>query len=169
VLFPVYAKIGRQTTPEFLRRVVKIRLATMALLLPPSWVLTCFGDFVIRWLWDPRYQGAGWMVRVLAAGGVFLSFSVGPLYLARGEPWIGLVYGIVQACILVPAMIIGAHWRGGDGLVVAVALSQVAEYLSEVWVQRRYKVWMPWMDLLGLGLSATMIGLGLLLRRWLGM
>jgi len=63
VVFPVYAKIGRETTPDLVRRVYKIRLATMALLLPPSWVLTCFGDFPVRWMWDARYHGAGWMVR----------------------------------------------------------------------------------------------------------
>jgi O-antigen/teichoic acid export membrane protein len=168
VLFPVYAKVGRETTPELVRRVKKIRLAAMALVLPPAWVLACFGDLVVRSLWDARYQGAGWMVRVLAAGGVFASFSAGPLYLARGEPWIGFVFGIFHACVLVPAMIVGAHLRGPSGLIVAIAFSQVADHAFEIWMQRRYRVWLPWLDILGLGLSAAIIGGGLLFRRWLG-
>jgi O-antigen/teichoic acid export membrane protein len=168
VLFPVYAKVGSETTPLFVRRIAKVRLATMAMLLPPSWVLTCYGDFVVRWMWDTRYQGAGWMVRILAAGGIFLSFSAGPLYLARGEPWVGLLFGIVQACILVPAMIIGGHYWGDSGLIVALSFSQVADYILEIWVQRRYKVWLPWLDLLGLGSSIAVIAGGLALRKWLG-
>jgi O-antigen/teichoic acid export membrane protein len=168
VVFPVYAKIGRETTPDLIRRVYKIRLATMALLLPPSWVLTCFGDFPVRWMWDVRYHGAGWMVRILSAGGVFLSFSAGPLYLARGEPWQGVIFGLFHASIMVPAMVVGAKMAGPSGLVVAVGFSQIADYIFEAYLQHRYKVWLPWLDVLGLGLSAVMIAAGLLLRRRLG-
>ena len=168
VLFPLYATVGRETTPELIRRITKLRLATMALLLPPSWVLTCAGDFVVRLLWDDRYQGAGWMVRVLSASTIFASLSAGPVYLARGEAWIGFANNVFNACVLIPAMIIGAHFWGTTGLVVAVGATQIPEYLFEIWTQRRYKVWIPWLDLLTLGASAVAIGGGMALRRFLG-
>jgi O-antigen/teichoic acid export membrane protein len=167
VLFPLYGKVGRETTPLLRRRVLKIRLAMMGALLPPLWALTCFGDWVIRLLWDPRYLGAGSMVQILCGGSLFLAFGTGPLYLARGEAWIGFVFGAVRAAVLLPAMAIGGHYFGIIGLVWGIAISQMAEYPLEVWVQRRYGVWVPWLDAAALGSSVVFITLGFLLRSWL--
>jgi O-antigen/teichoic acid export membrane protein len=167
VLFPLYGKVGRETTPLLRRRFLKIRLAMMGVLLPPLWALTCFGDWVIRLLWDPRYQGAGIMVQILCGGCLFLAFRAGPLYLVRGEAWIGFVFGAVRAAVLLPAMAIGGHYFGIIGLVSGIAISQMAEYPVEVWVQRRYGVWVPWLDAAALGSSVVFIALGFLLRSWL--
>jgi hypothetical protein len=108
------------------------------------------------------------MVRVIAASGVFAALGVGPMQMARGEPWITFLGGAIQAAVLIPSMIIGAILWGPSGLVVAVAFSQVGDYLYEVWMQRRYKVWLPWLDFVGVAVSAAIIAGGLFLRRWLG-
>jgi len=168
VLFPVYAEIGRETTPELLRRIRKIRLVFMGALLPVSWILACVGDLIVRLLWDERYQGAGWMVQVLAAGSVLSAFGVGPLFLARGEPWIGFALNVVNAVLLFPTMILAGHLVGEDGLIYAIAASPLMAYLAATWMQIRYRVWMPGLDAAGVALSVAAIGGGLALRHWLG-
>lgn len=169
VLFPVYAEVGRETTPLLLKRIRKIRLALMGALLPISWVLACFGDLVVDLLWDPRYHGAGWMVRVLSAGAIFGAFRVGPLHMARGEPWIGFAEGVFHACLLFPSMWIAGSILGPDGLIIAIAASPLMIYLFMIWVQVRYRVWMPLLDVIGIAASAVAMGGGLWLRAWLGL
>jgi O-antigen/teichoic acid export membrane protein len=164
VLFPMYGKVGRETTPLLKRRVVKVRLAMMGVILPPLWAMTCFGDWAIRLLWDPRYWGAGPMLQILCGGSLFLAFGAGPLFLARGEAWIGFIYGSVRAAVLLPAMVVGGNYLGTIGLVWGIAISQAVHYPLEVWVQRRYGVWVPWLDAAGLGSSVVFITLGFLLR-----
>jgi O-antigen/teichoic acid export membrane protein len=167
VLFPLYGNVGRETTPLLRRRIIKIRLALMAIILPPLWVMTCFGDWFVRLLWDPRYYGAGAMVQILCGGTLFLAFGVGPLYLARGEAWVGFIFGGIRAAVLLPAIYIGGYWFGSVGLIWGIAITRAVEYPLEVWVQRRYDVWVPWVDALALGGSAAFIALCLLARSWL--
>jgi O-antigen/teichoic acid export membrane protein len=167
VFFPAYGHFGLETTPLLRRRIIKIRLAVMVMILPPLWVLICFGDWFIRLLWDTRYYGAGAMVQILCAGNLLMAFGVGPLYLARGESWIGFLYGALRAAFLLPALVIGGHLFGPLGLVGGIAVSRAIEYPVEIWTQRRYGVWVPWVDAIALGLSTLFIGLGFLLRHWL--
>jgi O-antigen/teichoic acid export membrane protein len=167
VLFPLYGNVGRETTPLLRRRIIKIRLAIMGVILPPLCVLTCFGDWAIRLLWDPRYYGAGYMVQILCGASLFLAFQVGPLYLARGESWVGFAFGCVRTAVLLPALAIGDHWFGSIGLIYGTATMQVAQYPLGVWLQRRYGVWVPWLDAAALGGCLLLISLGFLLRSWL--
>jgi O-antigen/teichoic acid export membrane protein len=167
VLFPLYGDVGRETTPLLRSRIIKIRLALMGVTLPPLCVLTCFGDWVIRLLWDPRYHGAGYMVQILCGASLFLAFQVGPLYLARGESWIAFVFGCVRAAVLLPALVIGGHWFGSAGLIYGIAAAAVAQYPVGVWLQRRYNVWVPWLDAAGFCACVLFITLFLCLRFWL--
>jgi O-antigen/teichoic acid export membrane protein len=167
VLFPLYGKVGLETTPLLRNRIIKIRLTLMAIILPPLWLMTCFGDWFVRLLWDPRFYGAGAMVQILCGGTLFLAFGIGPLYLARGEAWVSLISGGIRAAVLLPALFIGGYWFGSVGLICGIAVTRAIEYPLEVWVQRRYDVWVPWVDALALGSSAVFITLCLLLRSWL--
>jgi O-antigen/teichoic acid export membrane protein len=167
VLFPLYGNVGLETTPLLKRRIIKIRLGIMCLFLPPLCALTCFGDWFVRLLWDPRYQGAGSMLQILCSGSLFLAFGIGPLYLARGEAWVGFVIGGVRAAALLPALAIGDHLFGSIGLIYGTAISRAVEYPLAVWVQQRYDVWVPWLDVTALAISLVLITLGFLLRSWL--
>jgi len=164
VLFPLYVQIGGETTPLLKRRVAKVRIGLMSTVLPPLWILTCFGDLFVRLLWDPRYAGAGPMLQILSAGSLFWALEAGPIYLARGEAWIGFIVGAARAAVLLPAIAVGGYYFGMIGLVWGVAISQVPYYPLEVWMQRRYGVWTPWVDMLAFGTSMLFIGLGFLLR-----
>ena len=161
---PHTRRIGGETTPLLKRRVAKVRIGLMSTVLPPLWILTCFGDLFVRLLWDPRYAGAGPMLQILSAGSLFWALEAGPIYLARGEAWIGFIVGAARAAVLLPAIAVGGYYFGMIGLVWGVAISQVPYYPLEVWMQRRYGVWTPWVDMLAFGTSMLFIGLGFLLR-----
>jgi O-antigen/teichoic acid export membrane protein len=167
VLFPLYVQIADQTTPLLRRRIAKIRLARMAAFLPPLWLLTCFGDWFVQLLWDSRYHDAGPMLQILCGGSLIVTLGAGPIYLARGDAWIGSVFGAAQIGVLLPAMALGGYLYGAIGLVWGIALARLVDYPIDVFVQRRYGVWLPWLDAVAIGSSILFIGLGFLLRSWL--
>ena len=65
VLFPLYGNVGMETTPLLRSRITQICLALMSVLLPTLSFLTCFGDWIVRLFWDPRYHDAGLMGSIL--------------------------------------------------------------------------------------------------------
>lgn len=164
VLFPLYSRIGRENTPVLRRQTGRIRLAIMGAMMPPLWLLAILGDRVIGFLYDPRYAEAGWMLQILATGALFLVVgTVGPIHMARGETWIGLVATAVRGAVLLIGMIIGGWIWGSEGLIVAIASSYAVYYPLQVWISRRYDVWIPLYDVLGIGSSILVIGAGLYL------
>jgi len=164
VLFPIYSRIGKETTPDLVQRVARFRLVRMGIFLPVICFLIVFGDDLVRLLWDERYWDAGWMVQVISAGSFFaIVGAVGPLHLARGEPWISVVALGVRAAILVPSMILGGYLAGATGLIIAIAASYVIYYPLQIWISVRYRVWLPAYDLAAFAICGLVVWAGLTL------
>lgn len=162
VLFPIYSRVGKTTTPELLSRVARYRLVRMALFLPAIWILIVFGDDIVEFLWDERYWDAGWMVQIISAGTFFFVVgAVGPIHLARGESWVGLVAVSIRAAVLLPGMVLGGYLAGAKGLIIAIAASYVVYYPLQVWISVRYRVWLPKYDLIGFAITALVVWAGL--------
>lgn len=169
VLFPMYSEIGQETTPQLQRYVTRIRMMVTFGVLPPLWILTVAGDQVIGLLYDARYQEAGWMLQILAGGSIFRFLSwIGPLNLARGESFIGLMATGPQGAVLLAGIWIGHAVAGTFGTVIGIAASYFVYYPVQVWLSRRYGVWSAAQDLLAIGLSALAVLGGLALRASFG-
>lgn len=162
VLFPTYARVGKTTGPALRRRVARVRIAVMGTLLPALCVCAVAGDRLVALLYDPRYAAAGWMLQMLGGGALFLAVGwIGPLHLARGESHVGLVATGLRAVVLLGGMTLGGWLAGTPGLVAGVASSYTVYYPVQVWISRRYGVWLPLYDLAGLALSAAVVAAGL--------
>jgi len=134
----------------------------MGLFLPAILILIIFGDDIVRFLWDERYWDAGWMVQIISAGTFFFVIgAVGPIHLARGESWVGLVAVAIRAAVLLPGMVLGGYIAGAQGLIIAIAASYVVYYPLQVWISIRYRVWLPMYDLAGFAISALVLWAGL--------
>ena len=79
----------------------------------------------------------------------------------------GLRSAVVRAAVLLPALALGDHLYGSIGLIYGTAISRAIEYPLAVWVQQRYNLWVPWLDVAALASSLVLITLGFLLRSWL--
>jgi O-antigen/teichoic acid export membrane protein len=170
VLFPLYSLIGKETTPEFRARVRRLRWLSAAATLPPLCVLVGFGDFVVGLLWDARYSEARWMVRVLALGSIGQELGrIGPIHLARGESWIGVVSEGVRVVTLLIGLSIGYKLAGPVGLIGGMAVALFAEYPVTVWSTRRYGLWVPEVDATAAAAAATMIGIFEFARHFFGL
>jgi O-antigen/teichoic acid export membrane protein len=162
VLLPVYSKLKRLSREEFRARIRRVRMAKMGVFLPPLWILAIFGQDIISFLYDDRYHEAGWMLQILAVGGVFrIGSTTGPFYLAFGNSFLNMVLVAVQGSILLGGMAVGGIMYGKIGVIVGIGACQLIYYPIRVFVYRKHSVWLYGMDAVGLGGSLGVILFGL--------
>jgi len=127
VLYPVFSRVS-QEEPEMLRdEYYAARLRLDAAALPALGALTMLGDFIVILLWDLRYVEAGWMLRVLAIRAAFacIMLPCEVFLVATGESRFGFIRSVVRMFAVLIGVPLGYAWGGAEGLVLAVALSEV--------------------------------------------
>ena len=131
VLYPIFSRLGGGNLPELKAVYYRTRLRMDAALLPALGVLTIFGDDLIRFLWDTRYEEAGWMLPILvvrvALGCVFTPCET--CLTAVGNPRFGFFRSLAKAIAAVVGIPIGYHFAGLPGLIWATALSELPSLL----------------------------------------
>ena len=166
ILFPIYRNIKYLPNEEIRAKIRKIRLTVISAFLPPLWIFVLFGQEVINIMFDARYQGAGWMLQVLAAGLIpIVVIGIGPFYLALGHSFILMNLVALRAFFLLSAMILGGLHSGANGLILGIAGHNIMVYFADVWVQKKFSIWLPRVDLIGLALSTIVIVVGMWIKK----
>lgn len=129
ITFPLYSRTWRDggDVPKVFRS------ARRRLLVLGGWALAGLvagGPTAIRLLYDARYQDAGWMVQVLAAGTWFnvLEATIGAALLAREQAaWVagGSAAKLVGMMVLIP---VGFSVGGFPGALLGYAASELLRY-----------------------------------------
>lgn len=127
VFYPIFSRVN-EAEPEQLRaEYYYARLRIDAVALTALGGLAMLGDVVVDLLWDARYAEAGWMLRVLclrvAVACVMLPCEV--CLVATGESRFGFARSVITMLAIVVGVPVGYELAGTEGLVWAVALSQL--------------------------------------------
>jgi O-antigen/teichoic acid export membrane protein len=162
VMFPIYADLHNRGDRQLRRRVFKARLGLIAIFVPLMWCLSLGGQLLIDILYDARYTEAGWMLQILAAGGVaaVISATASNILLALGDSKSHMFLQVGRSLLLIACISIGASQAGTVGMIVGVAASRVISYPLLAWAIRRHGMWMPALDLCTLGVSALVLYTG---------
>lgn len=156
VLFPVYSKMQDQNDEVRTSKVLRSKLLICAMLLPIALVFLIWGDFLIELLYDSRYEDAGWMLQILAAGiAIEIATNVGPYYLGLGKSNIFALLVGLKAFLLITSMLIGGLIFGPQGLIIGISISAALYYLVEIKFMRKYKIWFWKIDLLLISIIAS--------------
>jgi O-antigen/teichoic acid export membrane protein len=171
VLYPIFSRLGGGDLAELKAVYYRTRLRMDAVLLPGLGVLAVLGDELIKLLWDPRYQAAGWMLRILvirvALGCIFTPCET--CLTAIGNPRYGFLRSLSKALAAVVGIPIGYKLGGLPGLVWATALSELPSMLV-LWPRfRQLGLLRPARELLAAGFFLGGAGLAWLLGRALGL
>ncbi len=166
VLFPILAETIREA-PE--RLYARLRTARSLWIVPTTValvVLAVWGDWLIKLLYPIKYQEAGWMLRVLAAGSIpaVVNQASGVLWPSLGEFRIITVLMVLQLPLLFAAMLLGHAMYGVVGFVVGVASVELLFYPVQALLIARRKLWQPELDVPVVLLSGVIIALGAFLR-----
>jgi O-antigen/teichoic acid export membrane protein len=137
----------------------------MLITLPPLCVFVLFGQWIIDLLYEPGYSGAGWMLQLLAAGGIggVINMTMLPTLLAVGDSKRHTLYTVVLCASIAGGMLVGGAVGGVVGVVAGIATSSAVCYPVLAWCVSRYRVWAPTLDLAALVLCNSVIWIGCLI------
>lgn len=166
VLLPVFARIKEMPIADVRSRLMRVRLAVMATFLPPLWGLAIFGRQVIELLFDPRYHGGGWILQIYAISAMpGIISGIGQFYLAKGNSFLVMALSAIRLITYLTAIYIGWVFGGGNGVIAGMALFTVPLYFLDMLFQRRYGIFMPWLDAVAVATTAVTVGIGLALTQ----
>jgi O-antigen/teichoic acid export membrane protein len=160
VIFPFYVHIKHLPKEQIRSKVFKIRLGVMAAFLPPLWIMIIFGQKIVDLLFDHRYHGAGWIFQVYSLGFIPMIISgIGPFYLALGDSATMLKLTVYKFFSLAVLIVLGWRFYGTTGMICAMALFTFPVYLADVYIQRKYSIWIAKLDVLGYLSSVIILSL----------
>ncbi|GMW01289.1 MAG: hypothetical protein AMXMBFR84_24260 [Candidatus Hydrogenedentota bacterium] len=167
VLFPVYTRVMGDAPEVFRPKIFRVRAVLMLIVLPPLCVLTVWGDWIVRLIFPAHVHAAGWMLQILAAGGIVsaISGTLNPALLAAGDSYRYMLLQGTQTVFIVAAMLIGERTGGFAGILAGVAIAGYLNYPLLAASVYKYRVWMPALDAAGFAGAGSLIGLGFFLTR----
>lgn len=163
VLLPMYSRLIEHGTETLRHKMFKTRTMLLLIFLPPLWALIFLGDDFIHFVYDERYQDAGWMLQILVAGSIAsaITGTISPVLLAVGDSFRNMVYTAGNLALQIMGMIIGAYLAGTPGFIVGIAIAELFSYFVLVYLIRPYNAWLPVLDAIAFGLSFIVVGVAL--------
>ncbi|HOJ34515.1 MAG TPA: oligosaccharide flippase family protein [Candidatus Hydrogenedentes bacterium] len=148
VLFPVYSRLAEQGAERLRSRTFQVRAALALLGLPPLFLLTLWGPWILHILYDTRYEGGGWMLQLRAGASCFgiISMTISPVLLAVGNSFRHMILLAAQSLLFIVCMFVGGYLYSVTGLLLGIGAAQVLTYPITVMCVRRYGVWLPALD-----------------------
>ncbi len=131
VLFPGFSTLRDAPRTLLREKITNHRLRVLYVLAAGMTLLVCFGDMLIRFLYDPRYWQAAWMLPLLALGlwPRLLCNTIEPALFAIARPQYTTVAQAARVLWTVVGVLIGYSIAGVFGAVLAIASNDLMYYL----------------------------------------
>lgn len=138
VAYPAVAEVHRVRPQDFARTLQKFQWAYDGLVVLLAATMLTAGPAIIHVLYDVRYQGAGWIMVVLALGAVGLRYQiVEQAYQATGRPSLVTLANLLRLVALGLGIGLGHYFWGVEGAIFGIALSQYAAWPVAWWFKAR--------------------------------
>jgi len=149
ILFPLYSRFARESSDSLRRKTLKVRAVLMLLGSAPLLILIFTGPWLVQIVYPDQYADAGWIVQILAVGGVvaLIRTTSANVMLAHGNSFRFMTVQACQTTILIASMIVGGHLYGAIGLICAIPAAEFLFYPIVSWGVFKYKVWLPVLDM----------------------
>jgi O-antigen/teichoic acid export membrane protein len=126
VAFPALSEIARERPLDLKKTYYRLHGTIAPFIYFCSGVLMIAGNVLIRILYDPRYEAAGWMLQTLAAALIVVPSQMSlQCFMALGMPQIHSRILSIRLIVLSLCMPAGAYVFGVPGAIWGVVLSQL--------------------------------------------
>lgn len=111
--------------------IVAVRKKMIMFFLPPTILIAISGEYIVRILYDDRYQWAGGVLQILALGRIatLLSSTARPLLLSMGNPKAHMGTQAMNTFISLPLLLLTGSFTSVNGLVIVIALLPFIDYI----------------------------------------
>jgi O-antigen/teichoic acid export membrane protein len=126
VAYPALSEVARDRPDDLRSAYYRLHIIVALLAYFGSGVLMTSGQYLIRFLYDPRYADAGWMLQILAAGLLAVPFQISMQgFLALGKPKLNSLVSGLRLLTVVIAMPVGFSILGLQGALIGFVSSIV--------------------------------------------
>ncbi len=140
VAYPAVAEVHRDRPHDLAGTLQKFQWAYDGLVVFLAAILITAGPAIVHVLYDARYQGAGWIMVVLALGAVGLRYQiVEQAYQATGRTSLVTLANLLRLIALGLGIMLGQHFWGVRGAIIGIALSQYAGWPLAWWFKARVR------------------------------
>ena len=145
VIFPLYARRPPSESEENRRRINRARFLLTSVLVAGTALLGLIGNAMIVFLYDPRYEGGGPILVLIAIS--LLPQLVTPSYerlpLSVGRSGLYAFFVVTRSVILLALTLLGVIHFGLAGVVFAPLVTWALVYPILIWTIRRFDGWDP--------------------------
>lgn len=139
VFFPLLSEISRENSVRLEGVYYKIRFKIDMLAMFSAGFLYSTGSDIINFLYDERYQGAGWILQVLSLILISVGYILaGQCFVAIGKPKLDAIQIIIQLATLYILMPIGYYFYGMNGAIWGITLSTLSRIIVSFFLMKKY-------------------------------
>ena len=130
VIFPTLSRLAHMPRPEFRQQLLNSRKRILLLLAFGLAIMVSFGDLLILFLYDKRYEQAAWMLPLLAIGvwPNMLSQTIDQALFAIGKPSYAAMGNFFRFLFNIIGIPLGFLHFGIVGAIIVVAMNDVPFY-----------------------------------------
>ncbi|MFM7427769.1 MAG: oligosaccharide flippase family protein [Elainella sp.] len=139
VILPALSLISDQPRPTIRAKLVKKRRPLLIVMALGLAVMACYGDLMIKLLYDERYQQAAWMLPLLTVGiwPRLLCSTIESILMAIGKPQYNAAANLSRFLCTTVGIWIGYSLFQIPGAVIGVALNDLCYYCVVAYGLRR--------------------------------
>lgn len=171
ILFPYVASRGEARREDLKREVKVTRIRFLCASAALIGLLAGIADLLVSFLFDARFQAAGWMASLLLIGAWFsiLASTAESSLLGLGRPQAATVANSVKLVWLVVSLPLAAGTYGMLAALTVISASDGIRYLATIHEQRRASFTFLWQDCLATTVFLVVLGASAFARHLLGL
>lgn len=154
VMFPVVSKHIDLPNKTLLNKILPKRWLILLGLIIIITALAGFGDLIVSFLYDTRYQDAGWMLSILGLGmwPLILAITIDKVLFARGNPSYVALGNSLKFVWMIIGLPLAFRYMGMLGAILIIAFNDLPFYIAV-----NYGLWREKMMVIGQDVKATLI------------
>ncbi len=159
VIFPLYSRRPPGDSVVNRRRINRARYLLSLALVCGTAFLGLIGDLMVRVMYDPRYEGGGPILVLIALMSLpqLITLSYERLPLSAGRSGVYAFFMTSRALLLLAFTVVGVIHYGLLGAIVAPLVTWLLIYPVLIWVIRPFKGWDPVHDALFVLITAILV------------
>ncbi len=148
IVIPIYRECPPAASRANFLRLRRMRMLLTGALITLVTLFSALGVWLVGLLYDPRYQGAGAVVTLLALMHIpaIIQLTYDRAALAAGDSRRFFVLTLMRAVLMFMGLVIGLEQAGLFGAILGQGLARLALYPVTVWLARRTGAWDPLHD-----------------------
>jgi O-antigen/teichoic acid export membrane protein len=135
ILFPTFSRINRESPGKLKESLIRSKLWLSMLVMPGTGFLIIWSPFIIDYLYDERYEAAGWMMSLLllrvAVGCMMTPSSL--VMMAKGLPQYATISAAFKAIFIFVVLPKVFNQYGMKETIIAIGLSGLID-IPVLWI-----------------------------------